>query len=70
MKAAPIRRSGPLPCPACRQTVACRWPEGRKVAQQQCGGCGHVWAARWPGFPVQPETVVVSYRQAGGHDAA
>ncbi len=55
-----IRLSAPVPCPSCRRPVTGRWTAGQRTAAHQCGSCGHVFTATWPGWPVEPETVTVT----------
>jgi hypothetical protein len=64
---APITLTAPLACPSCGHEVAGRWTEGRETAAQQCGACGHVFEATWPGFTFEPETIIVD---GGDHDDA
>ena len=66
-----IRHTAPLTCPSCGCKITGRWLSGQDTADQQCGSCGHVFEATWPGFPFEPEVVIVG-RPSGeerGHDA-
>jgi uncharacterized Zn finger protein len=55
---APIRHAAPLSCPSCGCSLTGHWLSGRDSAAQQCGACGHVFEAIWPGFTFEPETVI------------
>ncbi len=62
---APIRLAAPLTCPSCGHKVTGRWLEGQETAAQQCGTCGHIFEATWPGFTFEPETVIVDAGDGG-----
>jgi hypothetical protein len=64
---APIRYTAPLTCPKCNSKVTGHWLSSHKTADQRCGACGHLFEATWPGFPVEPETVII--RQEHGDEA-
>jgi len=49
----------PVDCPSCGRKVTGRWHQGREPEAQQCGACGHVFEAAWPGFTFEPETIIV-----------
>jgi RNA polymerase subunit RPABC4/transcription elongation factor Spt4 len=55
---------GPVTCPSCGAEVTGHWRAdltdyaGPPVAGQQCPACGHGFAATWPGFTFEPDTVV------------
>jgi uncharacterized Zn finger protein len=55
-----ITARGPITCPSCEGRVLGRWHQGRNPETQRCRSCGHVFDATWPGFPFEPERVVVS----------
>ena len=61
MTAAPPRKkyTAALTCPSCGCGVTGRWLGNPETAAQQCGACGHVFDAAWPGFTFEPETVVI-----------
>jgi len=52
---------GPIPCPSCGGKVPGFWHEGRDTDTQQCPSCSHVFDAAWPGFPMEPETVIIEH---------
>lgn len=54
-----IDRGAVLKCPSCRGEVDCYWPEDRFRARQHCPSCGRSWTAKWPGFDLKAETVVI-----------
>jgi hypothetical protein len=60
-----IRLSSPLTCPECGHEFTGRWIEDWETASQQCGACGHIFEATWPGFTFKPETVIVPAAEAG-----
>ena len=57
---APIKLYAPLACPLCAHGFTAWWTEDHETADQQCVSCGHVFDATWPGFPFEPEVVIVS----------
>jgi predicted Zn-ribbon and HTH transcriptional regulator len=49
----------PLTCPSCGHEFRGRWI-GLKTGTQRCPKCRRAFEATWPGFPFEPETVIVS----------
>lgn len=47
----------PLTCPLCGREFLAHW-ERDKTGFQHCPSCGHGWEATWPGFNLEPETVI------------
>jgi hypothetical protein len=67
----PLKLAAPLTCPSCGREFMGHWIEDRETADQQCPACGHVFEATWPGFPFEPETVIVGPDgKVPGHAAA
>ncbi len=61
----PLRYTAPLTCTTCGREFGGLWV-GERTGPQHCP-YGHVFTATWPGFPIEPETVIV--RPSGGDDA-
>lgn len=61
MNAAPdhvLEYEATITCPTCKREFTGLWV-GRKTGAQQCGACGHVFVAAWPGFGIEPESVII-----------
>jgi len=63
----PVKLAAPLTCPECEHEVTGSWTADQRTANQRCGNCGHVFAARWPGFRFQAETVIARPSEEPGH---
>lgn len=59
-----LKLDAPLICASCGHEFEGHWTEGHETADQPCPACGHVCEATWPGFPYEPQMVIV-----GEHDA-
>jgi hypothetical protein len=55
----PLRLGAPLTCPSCGHEFEGKWIEDDETADQRCEACCHVFEATWPGFPFEPETVII-----------
>jgi hypothetical protein len=54
-----ITHGAKLTCPSCGRLFDGHWLPGRDADAQQCPACGLVFEATWPGFDLEPETLVV-----------
>lgn len=64
-----ISHGASLPCPSCGREVTCYWPEDEYTGSHQCGACGHVFDAAWPGFSFEPEVVIIDSGKPRGVEA-